>query len=75
MNYEKAMSVVMRIFVLGACLLIAWGVLEYAAILFGFSVVNQTHLPGHLIEVGAALIVVVIAILLRQIRDQLRKTS
>jgi hypothetical protein len=40
--------------------------------MLGHSVIREAHLPGHLIELGAALTVIVIALLLRQIRDELR---
>ena len=75
MNYDNVMSLILRALVLGASVLIALGIIEYAAGLLGHSVINEAHTPGRLIEIGAALTVIVIAMLLRQIRDQLRKNN
>jgi hypothetical protein len=74
MNYDKVASLVSRVFVLGAVALIVLGLIEGAANMFGYTVIHEAHKPSHLIELGAALTVVVIALLLRQIRDQ-RKTG
>jgi hypothetical protein len=74
MNYDKIASLISRVLVLGTFVLIALGVIEYAANAFGYTVIHEKHKPSHLIELGAALAVIVIALLLRQIRDQLRKS-
>ena len=70
MNYDKVASLVSRLVVLGAVVLIAAGLIEGAANMFGYTVIHESHKPSHLIELGAALTVIVIALLLRQIRDQ-----
>ena len=46
--------------------------LELIAQFLGTSLIAKTYTPGRLIELSAALIVFVIAVLLRQIRDELR---
>jgi hypothetical protein len=74
MNYDKVVSLVSRIVVLGAAGLTILGLIEGAANIFGYTVIHEAHKPSHLIELGAALTVIVIALLLRQIRDQ-RKTG
>jgi xanthine/uracil permease len=74
MNYNKVASLVSRVVVLGAVVLIALGLIEGAANMLGYTVMHEAHKPSHLIELGAALIVIVIALLLRQIRDQSRKS-
>jgi len=74
MNYDKAASLISRVSVLGAFALIVVGVIEGLANLFGYTVLHEAHKPSRLIELGAALTVIVIALLLRQIRDQLRKS-
>ena len=73
MNYDKVASLVSRLLVLGAAALTVLGVIEGVANLFGYTLIHESHKPIHLIELGAALTVIVIALLLRQIRDQLRK--
>ena len=71
MNYRSITSVASRIFTLGAVVMIALAVTEYTANVFGYTVL--AHTPGHLIELAATLAVFMIALLLRQIRDELRK--
>jgi hypothetical protein len=73
MNYNSLTSVVLRVFAFGTAATIALGVIEYTANVFGYTVLRQWHTPGRLIEFGAMLAVIVIALLLRQIRDELRK--
>ena len=74
MTYDELASLVSRLFLFAAVVLISLGTVEYVANLLGTSVIGWKHSPGHLIELGAALTVIVIALLLRQIRDQLRKS-
>ena len=54
-----------------ALAILAVGFIELAANLFGSSVLTGGHTAGRLIEVSAALVVFVIAVLLRQIRNAL----
>jgi hypothetical protein len=53
--------------------MITLAVTEYTANVFGYTVLHEAHSPGHLIELAATLAVFMIALLLRQIRDELRK--
>lgn len=73
MNYDKPMSVLSRIFVFAAFALIAVAVIEKIANLSGYTVLREAYTPARLIELAAALTVIVIALLLRQIREELRK--
>jgi len=73
MNYDKVVSLVSRVVVLGAAALTVLGVIEGVANALGYTLIHEAHKPSRLIELGAALTVIVIALLLRQIRDQLRK--
>jgi hypothetical protein len=73
MNFDKNASLVSRLLVLGAAVLTALGVIEGVANVLGYTFIHETHKASHLIELGAALTVIVIALLLRQIRDELRK--
>ncbi len=54
-----------------ALAMLAFGFLEIAANLLGFSVLRGLYTAGRLVELSAALVIFVIAILLRQIRDVL----
>ena len=73
MNYQTLSSVVMRVFTVGAFALIALAVAELMANMSGYTLLHQAHSPGRLIDLGAALAVIVITLLLRQIRDEFRK--
>jgi len=74
MNYDKVASLISRVLILGAFVLTATGLIEGAANLFGYTFIREAHKPSRLIELGALLTVIVIALLLRQIRDLLRKS-
>ena len=46
--------------------------LEWIGDVVGFSLIGEMYTAGRLVELAAALLVFVIAVLLRQIRDELR---
>jgi hypothetical protein len=48
---------------------------EYFVNMFGVSLFREAYTPGRLIELAGALLLFVITILLRQIRNALRKTN
>jgi hypothetical protein len=62
MNYQRLASVLAPIFLLGSLLLIALAILEYVANLSGYTLMQQEHSPGRLLELSAALAVVAIAL-------------
>jgi len=69
---EKTISMVSRAFFLGAFVLLALSVLEAAAHLMGYTILRSSFAPGRLLEYAAILLVFVVAMLLRQIRDGVR---
>jgi hypothetical protein len=69
MNIDMLSSVVSRVFFIGAFLLLALGVLEKIAFVFGYTIVRESITAGRLLEISAVAVVFVIAILLRQIRE------
>jgi hypothetical protein len=73
MSYNSAMTVLYRVFTFGALALVAVAVLETLANGFGYSVIHETYRPGRLIEFAAMSAVIASALLLRQIREELRK--
>jgi phage-related holin len=75
MNLNKLSSIASRIVVIGAFVLIGLAVIEYIANLLGYTVLRHLYTAGRLIELAATLLVFVIAMLLRQIRDELRKKA
>ena len=46
--------------------------LEWIGDVVGFSLIGEMYTAGRLLELAAALLVFVVAVLLRQIRDELR---
>ena len=73
MNSAKLYSVVCRIFFFGAFLLFALSVLEKMASLLGLSFLSGLYTAGRLFEFASLLLVFVIALLLREIREELKQ--
>jgi len=53
-----------------AFLLLAIAAFEYVVNVFGFTILRTLYTPGRLLEVAAVMILFVVALLLRQIRDE-----
>jgi preprotein translocase subunit SecY len=71
MSLEKLMSVTSRIFFIGAFVLLALSVIERIANATGYTIV-QLYGGGRLLEFAAILLVFVMAMQLREIREELR---
>lgn len=52
-----------------AFLLLAIAAFEYVVNFFGFTILSSLYTPGRLLEVAAVIVLFVVALLLRQIRD------
>jgi hypothetical protein len=72
---ETLQSLVLRILFVGAFALMGLAVIERLANLLGYTVLGGATLPGRLLEVSATVMVFVIALVLRQIRDRLPSRS
>ncbi len=72
MNLDFFYNHVARILFIIASVAIAVAFLEGIADFAGFSVTADRYTAGRLLELAAALLVFVVAVLLRQIRDELR---
>ncbi len=74
MNFDFVYKYVARTLFIIASAAIAVAFLERIAHVFGFSIIGEIYLggPGRLLELAATLLVFVIAVLLRQVRDELR---
>lgn len=72
MNLEPIYHWFARLFFFGGLLLLAVAVLEAALNLVGYTVLRDFYSAGRLMELAATLLVFVITILLRQIRDALK---
>lgn len=72
---ENLLSLISRMSFLLAALCVGLALFERAAFAMGYTLLRGSIASGRLLEVAAILVVFVIAVLLRQIRDQLRETS
>ena len=73
MDVDNLNSIVSRLFFFGAFFLLVLAVLERIALSLGGSLLRGSFEPGRLLEYAVILLVFVIALLLRQIREGPRK--
>lgn len=69
---EKLVSLASRLFFFGACALFALAVIERLANAVGYTVLQQ-YRGGRLLELAVVLLVFVIAVQLREVREELKK--
>ncbi len=72
MNFDSVYQYVARTLFIIASAAIAVAFLERIGEFFGFSILGEMYEAGRLLELAATLLVFVIAVLLRQVRDELR---
>jgi hypothetical protein len=72
MKFESVYEYVARTLFIIASAAIAVAFLERTGEFFGFSILGERYEAGRLLELAATLLVFVIAVLVRQIRDELR---
>jgi hypothetical protein len=75
MNRNALYRLFARTFFFIAIVTLCIAFLEQFANLFGVSIFREAYTPGRLVELSAALLLFVITILLRQIRNALRKSN
>jgi len=73
MNFDKLSSAVSRLLFFMAFGLMGLAVLETVARLFGYTILRGVYTSGRLMELAAVLMVFVISLLLRQVRQALIK--
>jgi hypothetical protein len=71
MSLEKPISLVSRLFFLGAFVLLALAVMEKIANVSGYTIMGQ-YTGGRLLEYAVVLLVFVIAVQLRGMKEELR---
>ncbi len=71
MNIDNFYRIFSRFLFLLALAMLSAAFVEAAANLFGYTVLRDLYSAGRLVELSAALVIFVIAVLLRQIRDAL----
>jgi hypothetical protein len=73
MNLNPIASVLSRIFSLAAFLLLVLSIAEWLSNAFGYTILRQAYRPGRMMEFAAIFAIFFIAMLLRQVREELRK--
>jgi len=66
-------SLVSRVFFLVAFFLLGVSVFEALANLWGYTILRGTYTAGRMLEFAAILLIFVTAIVIRQVRDELRR--
>jgi len=72
---DQLTSITSRALFAVAIILAGLGVLEWLLRSFDYTIVGEAFTAGRLLEFGVIALVFVIALLLRQIREELRKAS
>jgi len=75
MGSDKLFSLVSRVFFFGAFALLLIAVIEVIANASSYTILGGSYTGGRLLEFAVILLVFVMAILLRQIRDELRRDA
>ena len=72
MNLESLASICNRLFFIGAFALFAIAMLEKLTNVLGYTIIGQSYSPGRLFEFAAIMLLFVITLLLRNIRESAR---
>ncbi len=73
MNIQQISSLANRGLFVGAFVLLALAVLEWVTNLAGYTLLRGVYSAGRLMEFAAILLIFVITLLLRQMRDEAKK--
>jgi hypothetical protein len=72
---EKLMSFISRLFFLASFVLVTLALFDRVLNLFGYTILRGGYTSGRMLEFAAIMLIVVIALLLRQIRETLKRTE
>ena len=75
MNFDSLNSIAIRVFFIGSLVLLGLAFMEGIANVFGYTILRNTYGPGRIIEFSAIALMFVVVLLLRQIREYLRKEN
>ncbi len=75
MGFDKLNSIVNRLFFLGAFMLLGLALLERVVNEFGYTILRGFYTAGRLLEFATILLVFVMAMLLRQVREELKRRN
>ena len=73
MNIQQILSLANRVMFVGAFVLMALAVIEWVTNLAGYTILRQVYTAGRLLEFAAIFLIFVITLLLRQMRDEVKK--
>jgi hypothetical protein len=72
MGSDRALSLLSRLFFIASFVLLAVAVLERVVNFFGYTFMGGGYTPGRMFEFAGIMLLFVIAILMRQTREELR---
>ncbi len=75
MSLDKWTSLLTRFFFFAAFALLALTVIERATNFYGYTILRGFYTGGRLLEFAAVLLIFVIALLLRQTREELKRRN
>lgn len=75
MGSDKWVSMLSRVLFLASCLLLVIAVLERLVNYLGYTILGGTYTAGRMLEFAGTFLLFVIAIVLRQMREELRKRA
>ena len=75
MKIDKVSSFIARLFFAGASVLLIVAVLERIANASGYTILRGTYTAARMLELATILVIFVMALLLRQIREQLKQAK
>lgn len=75
MKIDKVSSFVARLFFAGASVLLIVAVLERIANASGYTILRGSYTAARMLELATILVIFVMALLLRQIREQLKQAK
>jgi len=75
MGSDKCTSMMSRVLFFASFLLLTIAVLERLVNYFGFTILGTSYTPGRMLEFAGIMLLFVIALLLRQTREELRRKA
>ncbi len=74
-SVDKLSSIVSRLFFFAAFVLLVLAVAERLANFFGYTILREAYAAGRLLEFAAVLLIFVVALTLRQLRNEMRNEA
>ncbi len=75
MNFDRLNSIANQVFFVGGFALLGLAFVEGIVNVFGYTIVRTAYTPGRILEFSASALLFVVVLLLRQIREHLRKEN